>query len=66
MVLFLVVTCFLLVVDLKNLWGKVPKWEIAVYMVLMLLAGLFGAFYYSNPDAESFSKIMLSLIGQEG
>lgn len=66
MVLFLMVTCILLVVDLKNLWGKAPKWEIAVYMVLMLLAGLFGAFYYSNPDAESFSRIMLSMIGQEG
>lgn len=65
MVLYLIVTGVLFIVDLKNLWGKAQKREIVVYMVLMLLAGLFGSFYLANPDLTTIPEIMLSLIGQE-
>lgn len=52
--------------DIKDLKTKNQKKDIFVYITFMLLVGALGIFYYINPERDSFSEIMLSLIGQEG
>ncbi|WP_207642344.1 hypothetical protein [Pseudobacteroides cellulosolvens] len=42
------------------------KKDMIVYISFMLLIGVFGILYLSNPDQDSLSEIFLSLVGQEG
>jgi hypothetical protein len=53
-------------IDIRDMKEKNQKKEIFVYITFMLMVGIFGIFYLSNPDRESFSEILLSFIGQEG
>jgi len=52
--------------DIKDLISQNEKKDLYVYVAIMLLVGAFGIFFYSNPELNSFSKILLSLIGKEG
>ncbi|HHW47875.1 MAG TPA: hypothetical protein GXX14_04545 [Clostridiaceae bacterium] len=66
MVYLILVIIIISIRDIKYLVSKNMKKELYVYVTIMLLAGAFGIFYYLNPERDSFSKIMLSLIGKEG
>lgn len=54
------------IVDIKDLKSKNKKKDFYVYVTIMLLVGALGFFYYSNQERDSFSKVLLSLIGKEG
>lgn len=65
--IYLIVTIVILSIwDIKDLIKRSKKKEIYVYVIFMILVGAFGIFYYINPERDSLSKILLSLIGQEG
>jgi hypothetical protein len=66
MVYLILVIVIVSIRDIKNLISKNKKRDLYVYITIMLLVGAFGVFYYSNPERDSFSKIVLSLIGKEG
>jgi hypothetical protein len=53
------------ILDIRDQKTKKQKKDLFVYITFMLLVGAFGIFYYSNPERDSFSKILLSLTGQE-
>jgi multisubunit Na+/H+ antiporter MnhB subunit len=53
------------IMDMKEMKAKNLKRERAVYVILMLFAAVFGILYFSNPDQESFTEILLSIIGWE-
>lgn len=52
--------------DIKDMKAKNYKRDIYVYIVFMLLVGILGIYYYSNTERDSFSEVLLSLIGREG
>lgn len=52
--------------DIKDLKAKNQKKDIVVYITFMALTGALGVFFFANPERDSFSKILLSLVGQEG
>jgi len=66
MVYLILVILIVSIRDIKNLVSKNRKKDLYVYVIIMLLVGAFGIFYYSNPGCDSFSKMILSLIGKEG
>jgi len=63
MVYFILVLVGLGIFDILQMKTKNQKKEIVVYVIFMLLAGLFGIYYLSNPERTSFSKLLLSLMG---
>ena len=66
MVYLILVIVIVSIRDIKNLVSKNRKKDLYVYVIIMLLVGAFGIVYYSNPGCDSFSKMILSLIGKEG
>jgi len=66
MVYLILVIVIVSIKDIKDLISQNKKKDLYVYITLMLLVGALGIFYYSNPERDSFSKILLSLIGKEG
>jgi multisubunit Na+/H+ antiporter MnhB subunit len=66
MIYLLLVIVVVSIRDIMDLTSQKKKKDLYVYVAIMLLVTAFGIFYYSNPERESFSKIMLSLIGKEG
>ncbi|HHV95766.1 MAG TPA: hypothetical protein GXX37_04715 [Clostridiaceae bacterium] len=66
MIYLILVIAILGIKDIKYLLSKNIKRDLYVYIALMLLDIALGIFYYSNPERDSFSKIVLSLIGKEG
>ncbi|HHT64715.1 MAG: hypothetical protein ACOX25_10545 [Caldicoprobacterales bacterium] len=50
------------ILDIFQMRKRGEKKEIAVYVIFMLLVGLFGIFYFTDPE-RSFSKLILSFIG---
>jgi len=66
MVYLIFVIVILSIKDIKDLISQNNKKDLYVYIIFMLLVGAFGIFYYSNPERDSFSKILFSLIGKEG
>jgi len=63
---FLIIIIILCILDLRDMTKKKQIKEIVVYLAFMFLAGLLGVFYFSNPERDSLSEILLSLINQEG
>lgn len=66
MVYLVLVIVIVSIKDIKDLIYQNKKKDLYVYVTIMLLVGAFGIFYYSNPEQDSFAKILLSLIGKEG
>ena len=66
MVYLILVIVIVSIKDIKDLISQNKKKDLYVYITLMLLVGALGIFYYSNPERDSFSKILFSLIGKEG
>jgi len=66
MIYLILVIIIVSIKDIKDLISQNKKKDLFVYVIIMLLVGAFGIFYYSNPEHDSFSKILLSLIGKEG
>lgn len=66
MVYLILVIAIVSIKDIKYLVTQNKKKDLFVYIILMLLVSAFGIFYYLNPELDSFSKIMLLLIGKEG
>jgi len=64
MVYFLISIVLLSVWDIKQIKDKKQKMDIVIYISLMAMVGTLGIYYYSVPDHDSFSKILLSFIGQ--
>mgnify|MGYP000300436128 CR=1 FL=1 len=63
MIYYILVVVLLGTFDILQMKAENQKKEIKVYVILMLLAGLFGIFYFLNPQRTSFSRALLSLIG---
>jgi len=63
-VYFIIVMILLFIFDLKDLKKKKQKKEMVIYATMMILVGILGVFYFVNPERQSFSEIILSLIGQ--
>lgn len=51
--------------DIKGMRLKKQKKDIIVYITFMLMVGILGIFYLTNPERNSFSEILLSFIQQE-
>ncbi|NLY43294.1 MAG: hypothetical protein GX066_04855 [Clostridiaceae bacterium] len=67
MVYFIIVIILLSIWDIRELKRlDKGKKDIFVYIIFMVAAAMLGIFYFSNPERDSFSEILLSLIGQEG
>ncbi len=66
MIFLILIIVALSIRDIIYLKSKKNKKDLYAYIGIMLLVGAFGIFYYSNPDRESFAKILLSLIGRVG
>lgn len=66
MIYLILIIVIISIWDIKDLKTKKKKKDMYVYVAIMLLVTAFGIFYYSNPERDSFSKIILSLIGREG
>jgi multisubunit Na+/H+ antiporter MnhB subunit len=66
MVYLILVIIIVSIKDIKDLKSKNKKKDLYVYVAIMLLVSALGIFYYTNPERDSFSKILLSLIGKEG
>jgi hypothetical protein len=66
MVYLIIIIVIVSIKDIKDLISQNKKKDLYVYVTIMLLVGAFGIFYYLNPERDSFSKILLSLIGKEG
>jgi multisubunit Na+/H+ antiporter MnhB subunit len=66
MVYLILVIVIVSIRDIKDLKSKNRKKDLYVYVIIMLLVGALGIFYYLNPERDSFSKTLLSLIGKEG
>ncbi len=64
MVYFVIVIVLVSLVDIKDLISQNKKRDLYVYVAIMLLVGAFGLFYYINPDRDSLSKILISLLGK--
>lgn len=63
--IYLMITIVILSIwDIKEMKKKKQKNEIYVYLLFMLMVGALGIFYFSNPRRDSFSEILLSLIGK--
>ncbi|HHU50177.1 MAG: hypothetical protein ACOYEH_00445 [Caldicoprobacterales bacterium] len=65
MIYFIIIMAGLGVYDILQMKTKKQKKEIVVYVIFMLLVGLFGIFYYIDPERTSFSKLLLSIIGRK-
>ncbi len=63
MVYFVIVIVLLSIWDIKNMKTKKQNKDLILYVVLMLMVGFLGIYYFSDPD-RSFSKVILSWIGQ--
>ena len=59
MIYFIIIMAGLGVYDILQMKTKKQK-EIVVYVIFMLLVGLFGIFYYIDPERTSFSKLLLN------
>lgn len=66
MVYLIIAIVIVSIKDIKDLISQNKKKELYVYIIMMSLVAVFGIFYYSNPERDSFAKIFLSLIGKEG
>jgi len=66
MVYLILVIIIVSIWDIKDLKSRNKKKDLYVYVSIMLLVSALGIFYYLNPERDSFSKILLSLIGKEG
>jgi len=51
--------------DIMQMRAKKQTKQMVVYIVFMLLVGIFGIFYFSDPDHTSFAKLVLTLIGRK-
>ncbi|HOB20210.1 MAG TPA: hypothetical protein PK830_04695 [Candidatus Atribacteria bacterium] len=51
--------------DIMQMRAKKQTKQMVVYIVFMLLVGIFGIFYFSDPDRTSFAKLVLTLIGRK-
>ncbi|HHU79527.1 MAG: hypothetical protein ACOX27_02730 [Caldicoprobacterales bacterium] len=65
MVYFILVMAGLGTYDILQMKAKKQKKETVVYIILMLLAGLFGIFYFADPERTSFSKLILTITGRK-
>lgn len=65
MIYLVLVIVIVSISDIKYLISKNKKRDLFVYVAIMLLVGALGIFYFSNPERDSFAKIVLSLIGKE-
>ncbi len=62
---YLVISILILSIwDIKEMKKKNQRKDIIIYIFLMLVVGAVGAFYLSDPQRESFSEKLLSLIGR--
>lgn len=66
MVYLILVIIIVSIWDIKDLKSRNKKKDLYVYVTIMLLVGALGIFYYLKPERDSFSEILLSLIGKEG
>lgn len=64
MVYLLLVIVIVGINDILYLKSRNKK-DLYIYLILMLLISAFGIFYYTNPEKDSFAKIMLSLTGKK-
>ncbi len=64
MVYLLISIVILSLWDVKKMKDKNQKKDIVIYSLLMVMVGTLGVYYFSVPDHDSFSKILLSFIGQ--
>ena len=64
MVYLILVIIILSIIDIKDLKSKKQKKDLYVYVAIMLLVTALGIFFYTDPDRDSFAKILLSLIGK--
>ena len=56
--LFLVMI-MLSIFDIRQMKAKRQIKETVLYILFMLMVGLFGIFYFSNPERDSFVKSLL-------
>lgn len=63
MVVFILVLAGLGIYDVLQMIAKKQKKEAVIYVTFMVLVGLFGIYYFSDPLRTSFSKLLISLIG---
>jgi|GEM_PF-890030 len=66
MVYTIIAIIILSIRDIKDMISKNKKKDLYVYIIIMLLVSAFIIFFYLNPESDSFSKILLSLIGKGG
>ncbi|KNY28840.1 hypothetical protein [Pseudobacteroides cellulosolvens] len=66
MIYLIIVILIISIFDIKDMKKNNQKKDMIVYISFMLLIGVFGILYLSNPDQDSLSEIFLSLVGQEG
>lgn len=52
--------------DIRDMASGKRKKDMIVYIAIMMLVTAFGIFYFLKPERDSFSKMILSLIGKEG
>ncbi|HHY81828.1 MAG TPA: hypothetical protein GX505_03990 [Clostridiales bacterium] len=63
MVYFIIVLAGLGIYDILQMKAKKQKKEAVIYAIFMVLVGLFGIFYFTDPERTSFSKLLITLIG---
>jgi len=64
MVYFFLVMIGLSVFDIRQMKAKKQKKEMVVYLLFMLTVGLFGIFYFSDPERDSFVKVLISFLNK--
>ena len=64
MVYFFLVMIGLSVFDIRQMKAKKQKKEMVVYLLFMLTVGLFGIFYFSGPERDSFVKVLISFLNK--
>lgn len=66
MVYLILVIIAVSIKDIRDMASRKRKKDMIVYIAIMTLVTAFGIFYLSKPDRDSFSKMILSLIGKGG
>ncbi len=64
MIVLLIFITVLSIKDAIALKSKIKMKDWVAYVIAIILAGIFIVFYISNPDRDSISKIVLSLVGK--
>jgi multisubunit Na+/H+ antiporter MnhB subunit len=57
----------IIAVSIRDIWdlaSRKKKKDMIVYIAIMLLVTALGIFYFSNPERDSLSKIILSFVGK--